>query len=67
LRNENGEEHSSNCEPAISIEVEFSLDLARCTVEPSQILRGLFEHTGGLLTLGGLLQNTGPQLKLASL
>jgi hypothetical protein len=41
-------------EPAIGIEIEFPLDCAcrACrTIEPSQILRGLFENSGCQLSL----------------
>ena len=34
-------------------------------MESSQILRGLFEHTGGQLMLGGLFEITERQLTLA--
>ena len=41
-------------QPAIRIEVKFSLDGARCAVESSQILHGLFEDTGRQFSLTGL-------------
>jgi hypothetical protein len=44
----------------MSIEVKFSLNLARGSAEPSQILCSLFEHTGGQFTSGGLLHNRSP-------
>jgi hypothetical protein len=30
----------------MSIEIEFPLDRARCAMEPTQILLGLFENSG---------------------
>jgi len=33
-------------DPAMSIEIEFPLDRARCAMEPTQILLGLFENSG---------------------
>jgi hypothetical protein len=41
-------------DPAIGVVVKFTLDSARCTMEPAQILCGLFEHTGRQFTLAFL-------------
>jgi hypothetical protein len=40
--------------PAVSVEIEFSLDLARRTMKSAQILRGLFEDAGRQIFLARL-------------
>jgi hypothetical protein len=42
------------CEPAVGIEIKFSLNRARRAVEPTQILLGLFENSGRQILLSCL-------------
>jgi hypothetical protein len=39
--------------PTISIEIKFALNCARRSMEPSQILRGLFQDSGRQFSLAG--------------
>jgi len=41
-------------DPAIGVEIEFPLDYAGRVMEPSQILCGLIENSGGQLSLARL-------------